>query len=278
MVSKKANHFEFIDAESHKGMTVLNAVMTDFSYSKHAHEELAVGVTLSGIQEFTCKGSEFRSMPGDIMIFNPGDVHNGHPGDDTPLEYTMLYLDEDDMSLMASSSSEAKITEFRHPFNLIKDDRLRLLILRMAELIIGGKVSHLEYEQNQYEIAKYLNIRIGKFTPEILVERKDSILLKARDYIYDNITREVTIDELCQVVNISKFHFIRLFRSQFGMTPHQYILNHRINMVREALKTGVPPSIVAQDFGFFDVSHMNRNFKRSYGLTPRQYQQQLKQR
>lgn len=278
MSSKKANHFEFIDAESQIEMTVLNAVMTDFSYSSHAHKELAVGVTLKGVQEFACKGSWFRSMPGDIMAFNPGDVHNGNPGDKNPLEYTMLYLDQKKFSLLASSCSNGKLTDLRLPFTHFKDNKLKELILAISHLISEERHSSLEYEQYQYEIAKYFTKKVGKFYLAGFSDEKDTLLLRARDYIHDNITREVTLDDLCNLVSISKFHFIRLFRSQFGMTPHKYILNHRINLVREALKTGVPPSMVAQDFGFFDVSHMNRHFKSSYGLTPKQYQQQLRKR
>ncbi|WP_034632709.1 AraC family transcriptional regulator [Maridesulfovibrio bastinii] len=275
MVSKQQNSFEFKKAESPIGMTVLNAVMTDFSYSEHAHEEIAVGVTLSGIQEFTCNGSLFRSHPGDILIFNPGDVHNGHPGDNDALKYTMLYLDRRDFYALAASTVDKKQPCFRMPETNFRDNVLKKMILEMSGLVSPETSSGLEYEQLQYEIAKHFSRRLGIFIPDAFIENKDSLLLRARDYILDNITRDISIEELCSLVNISKFHFIRLFRSQFGMTPHKYILNQKINMVRQALKTGAPPSMVAQDFGFFDASHMNRHFKRTYGITPKQYQRQL---
>ena len=108
--------------------------------------------------------------------------------------------------------------------------------------------------------------------------RKDTLLLKVRECIHDNIAEDLSIEELSLVAGISKFHFIRLFRGQFGLTPHQYILNLKINKARSLLEAGRPPSDVAQEFGFFDVSHLNRHFKRSFGITPKQYQLQLKDR
>ena len=68
-----SNSFHFLHAGRSSGITVLNAVMSDFSYGKHAHEELAIGVTIEGVQEFSCNGRAFRSFPGDIILFNPDD-------------------------------------------------------------------------------------------------------------------------------------------------------------------------------------------------------------
>nr|WP_275138692.1 AraC family transcriptional regulator [Vibrio furnissii] len=74
---------------------------------------------------------------------------------------------------------------------------------------------------------------------------------------------------------MSKFHFIRLFNEQFGMTPHQFVLNCRVNRAKQALEVGDKASDVAIDLGFADVSHLNRKFKRVFGITPHQYQRQL---
>ncbi len=72
---------------------------------------------------------------------------------------------------------------------------------------------------------------------------------------------------------MSKYHFLRLFKEYTGMTPHQYWLNIRINRGRQALRSGVPVSDIANHLGFNDLSHFNRRFKPVFGITPRQYQQ-----
>ena len=64
-----------------------------------------------------------------------------------------------------------------------------------------------------------------------------------------------------------------MFRRQFGITPHQYIVNNRINRAREALESGALLEDVVFDYRFSDLSHFNRRFKPIYGTTPKQYQQ-----
>ena len=271
----KDNTFQFVNSGRNMGVTVLNAVMSDFAYGRHAHEEVAMGVTLDGVQEFSCKGRQFSSVPGDIILFNPGEAHNGNPGDRTALKYTMLYLDPAMFNGLARSAADCDLAEYRAEEVNFSDPVLRALILRTARLVEAPDRSKLEIECCLYGLARRLTSRMGVYRPNSWVDSKDALLQRARDYIHDNIENDISIDDLSRAAHLSKYHFIRLFRSQFGLTPHQYIINHRINRVREELAKGAPSSDVAVRFGFFDVSHMNRHFKRAYGLTPRQYQIQF---
>jgi AraC-like DNA-binding protein len=269
------NTFQFVNSGRDLGVTVLNAVMSDFAYGRHAHEEVAMGVTLDGVQEFSCNGEQFSSRPGDIILFDPGEAHNGNPGNRTALKYTMLYLDPAMFNGLARSAADREQDEYRTREVNFSDPVLQALILRMARLVAAPVRSTLEIESCLYGLARRLTSRMGVYRPDGWTPSKDALLLRARDYIHDNIEEDLSIDDLSRAAHLSKYHFIRLFRSQFGLTPHQYIINHRINRVREELASGRPPTDVALRFGFFDVSHMNRHFKRAYGLTPRQYQIQL---
>ncbi len=274
-MTMKPNQFQFKNARKTDGMTVLNAVMSDFSYSPHAHEDIALGVTLEGIQEFSCNGKGFKSNPGNIILFNAEDVHDGNPGGDSTLKYTMLYINPREFLPLMASTVQIFDTDLRFPETNFEDTTLQHLILEISNLVAGNDTTSFQYEHCLYRIAKRLTQRMGRFHPDAWRKNKDKLLLRARDYIHDNVENDISINDLSKVANISKFHFIRLFRSQFGLTPHQYILNHKINRAKLALKSGRPPSHVAQDFGFFDVSHLNRHFKRSFGITPKQYQHQL---
>ncbi len=272
----QSNRFEFVNADNDMGTKLLNAVMSDFSYARHSHEELAIGVTMQGVQEFSCKGSLFKSYPGNIILFNPGDVHTGNPGNDEALKYTMLYLDTRDFYPLLWSSTGSDHTQFRFPECHFRDDVLQTLVLEMSQVISGKNRFSLEYEHCRYQIAKRLAQRIRIADVNVWAENKDTLLLKVRDYIHDNVTEDISIDALSLVANMSKYHLIRMFRNQFGLTPHKYIFNLKVNRARDFLEAGKPPSEVAQEFGFFDVSHLNRHFKRSFGITPKQYQNQVK--
>ena len=271
-----SNRFNFQKAGHSSGITVLNAVMSDFSYGKHAHEELAIGVTTEGVQEFFCDGQTYRSYPGDIILFNPDEVHTGNPGTGAVLKYTMLYLDPDKLYPLIECASDKAIEDFRIPRTHFKDPALRSMLLEIScRSRESASFSTLEQEHALYALATQISKILGSFQLNGWTNRKDAFLMVVRDYIHDHIEDDITIDDLSHVANISKYHLIRIFRRQFGLTPHKYIMNHRINKVRNALKSGVSATQVAHEFGFFDTSHLNRHFKQAYGVTPKQYQAQI---
>jgi AraC-like DNA-binding protein len=94
----------------------------------------------------------------------------------------------------------------------------------------------------------------------------------ARAHLLDNITRNVTLDELAALVNLSPYHFLRRFRAAYGMPPHTYRLQQRIHLAKRMLASGDPIAQVASDTGFTDQSHFTKRFKAFVGTTPHQYQ------
>lgn len=69
----------------------------------------------------------------------------------------------------------------------------------------------------------------------------------------------------------SKFHFIRKFKNETGLTPHQYAVQNRIRKAKELLAADIPLADAAALAGFCDQSHLNRWFIRNIGITPRRY-------
>ncbi|KAF1074118.1 AraC family transcriptional regulator [Halodesulfovibrio sp. MK-HDV] len=275
MSAKQKNKFQFLSADKCAGVMLLKAVMTDFSYGKHAHEEFAIGAPLNGIQEFSCNGQQLRAFPGSVILFNPEEVHNGNPAENLTLRYQMLYFDPSEFYPLLDCAATKNDNAFRSEENLFVDQVLHSFVMEMSKHVSEAKNSSLEYEWFLYQFARRLSQRMGMFQPDAWRDKKDSLLVRAKEYICDNIKQDMSIDDLSSEVHMSKYHFIRLFRSQFGLPPHKFILNYKINLVRKSLELGLSPTDVAMEYGFFDVSHMTRHFKKSYGVSPRQYQKQI---
>ena len=83
------SQFEFFKSDHVPSLTVLKAAIGDFSYDRHAHEEYALGVTLAGRQDFFSGGQFHRSPPGNVILFNPEDVHDGHSGGEQALDLVL---------------------------------------------------------------------------------------------------------------------------------------------------------------------------------------------
>ena len=74
------------------------------------------------------------------------------------------------------------------------------------------------------------------------------------------IKKKLTINEVCQYINLSKFYFSRMFKKEIGVTPYRYILNCKINAVKDDLSKGVDINTVVSKYEFYDLSHLNKNF------------------
>ncbi|MHA2938820.1 AraC family transcriptional regulator [Vibrio sp. RC27] len=275
MTSK--NQFQFAASRHLAGVTVLEASMSDFSYEKHAHEEYSLGVTLQGRQDFFAQRAFHKSSPGKVIIFNPEDVHDGHSGGDANLHYQMLYFRPEEMLCQFRALGVSSSHPLRVKGSVFDDPLLKHQILNLSNLISTEQTSKLEEEASIFQIAQSLVRLNGSLSAPILERRKDKLLLRAKEYIAANLNNDISIDDIANVASMSKFHFIRLFRSQFGITPHQYVLNCRINLAKKALDSGLSSVEVAQLCGFADSSHLNRRFKSYFGMTPKQYQLQLTQ-
>jgi AraC-like DNA-binding protein len=79
------------------------------------------------------------------------------------------------------------------------------------------------------------------------------------------------LDELCGLAGLSKYHLVRAFKAAFGLTPHAYQMNLRVNMAKARLKAGQELAGVALETGFCDQSHLTRVFCRCVGVTPAVY-------
>jgi AraC family transcriptional regulator len=94
------------------------------------------------------------------------------------------------------------------------------------------------------------------------------------EYIDSRLDEPVTLAELATLAGLSPYHFTRVFKQATGLTPHQYILNARIQRAKTLLQRGeLPLSEIAMSLGFFDQSHFTNAFKRIVGVTPQRFLQ-----
>jgi AraC family transcriptional regulator len=95
-------------------------------------------------------------------------------------------------------------------------------------------------------------------------------LVRVVEYIRDQLGTDLTVSGIAQAVNMSPYHFTRLFKESTGQAPYQYVVEARARKAKELLTTGrFTISEVALRVGFADQSHLTRHFKRVFGLTPK---------
>jgi AraC family transcriptional regulator len=97
-------------------------------------------------------------------------------------------------------------------------------------------------------------------------------LKKILEYIESHLDQDLSLDTLASLANLSKYHFIDLFKQSMTMTPHQYVIQQRIQRAKELLSDRtLAISDVGLACGFANQSHFTRLFRKHTGVPPKAY-------
>jgi AraC-like DNA-binding protein len=94
---------------------------------------------------------------------------------------------------------------------------------------------------------------------------------RAREFLHERYDQDITADDLAQLTGLSRFHFMRAFQREIRLSPHAYLNQLRLMAAKRHLTQGLRPVEAAIVAGFYDPSHLNRLFKRTFGITPATY-------
>ena len=97
-----------------------------------------------------------------------------------------------------------------------------------------------------------------------------SINRKLKEYMQDNLNQNISLKSLSSQVGLSEFHLQRMFKQTNGISPHDYLIEIRIDKIKSLLGS-LPLSQLSVECGFSHQSHMQRTFKQRVGITPLQY-------
>jgi AraC family transcriptional regulator len=93
------------------------------------------------------------------------------------------------------------------------------------------------------------------------------------EYIETNLSREVTLREMAGIVDLSPYHFARMFKRTMSTAPHRYVLERRVERAKAMLRTTSASLIeISLSTGFCDQSHFTSSFRRIVGATPTGFQ------
>ncbi len=248
-------------------ITALAASFSDFQYKMHYHEEYALGVTLRGIQQYNLGGSLQSSYRNGVMLFNPEQAHDGRSYDKAGIDYVMLYIKPE---LFAEALGKEDGVRFSAP--IVYNYRLERSILNLTNAIFGGRDEALRSEL-LVELA-------DSFTPPDLSAahpQDDALTRRAKQMIRDSLGKVLSLDDLSGEFGMSKFRFIRAFKAGAGVSPYQYFLNCKVERAKQLIETTRDVYAAVAEYGFVDLTHLNRHFKSIYGTTALEYLAHLKE-
>jgi len=101
-------------------------------------------------------------------------------------------------------------------------------------------------------------------------------LRQALNYINDNLHQDIKIANVSALLGMSPYYFCRLFTQSIGISPHQYLIQRRLERAKLLLKkTDLSITEITAEIGFSSQSHFITLFKKQLGTTPLQYRKEF---
>jgi AraC-like DNA-binding protein len=103
-------------------------------------------------------------------------------------------------------------------------------------------------------------------------------LVQAKLFIDQHFPDKIDLNNIAGEAIFSKFHFVRLFKSVYGKTPHQYLISVRIEHSKKLLQENATIAETCDAIGFESVTSFTALFKKLVGVPPSVYRESFAQR
>jgi AraC family transcriptional regulator len=169
---------------------------------------------------------------------------------------------------------------FENQYNAL-NTHLGKTLLNLTKAIQLNKISSEDltieffYEISEQIIADQIPIfRQLQAIPSLKSATKKDLyrkLLRGKDFADAYFTNPLTISDIAQEACMSEYHFYRLFKSVFGKSPNQYLIQKRLDFSQSMLQSGASVSLTSAESGFVDIHTFSKTFKKHFGVSPTLY-------
>ena len=241
-----------------------------FTHGRHSHATFSIGAIVAG-QCIYLNGHTTRHMTGSsVVVMNPGEVHACNPVDNQLWAYRMFYVDTDWLtSVQRQMGVDVKAGFVPFAENYSTDPALFVELDSLYSVLTNEDVSPSTMQSAVLGFFQSLVVRLRSANNHTV--RGPHKVVQAADFIREHCMKVLRLEDIAAAVQLSPSYLIRAFKARYGLTPHGYLIDCRLQLARDGLRRGEGIAEVAAQFGFADQAHLQRLFKRSLAATPGQY-------
>lgn len=259
-------------------ITMSRLHLSNHRWPRHFHSYFVFATPFSGIGHFRTLRGHHSARFGDLMLFNPAEAHDGGTDDREAWDYLSLHLSVETMQSLFSIVFDKPAPEIIFPRSSIADSevafRLRRFYGAIQQCFDPAELGIYLIQTAAALFSRHLGVNM---TMQISNPPALS-LARAADYMHANYARNISIQDLAQISGLNEHYFIVAFRKHYGISPHAYLNQVRLDMAAGEIRRGTSIIEAATLAGFYDQSHFHRHFRRMHCVTPGQYRTAARKR
>ena len=263
---------QFIRVPEMNNLELLHAAYTTHQFSPHFHEGHVIGVIEKGQLGFDYRGEKLVASQGQINLADPGEVHNGFAVSETGWQYRMFYLTPGQLAAIVNDINDKPTPSPFFKRGVIQDPGLARQIQLLHQDFENPHTPLLEKESRFLSLISSV---VRRHAPKGIhwpsPGKEQTAVERVKEYINDRFDTPICLDNLSAIAHMSKYYLLRIFSAHTGLTPHAYLSFVRASRAKGMMDGQIPLADIALATGFFDQSHLNRVFKKVFGITPGQY-------
>ena len=240
----------------------------EICYVRHSHDTFSIGLVTGGRSIYQHERGRDEISAGTVVMMNPGAMHACNPVDVAAWSYRMVHIDADWLlRLQRQDDADAGGRLCEVEPTSTRDGGLRTRLARLCRRFADPCADTLARHEAIVQLASALQGHSAPPRPDGAARG----LKRAAELIIERCDEALTLADLCAASGLSESHLVRSFRKRYGMTPHAFLVDRRIQRARHELRRGRPIADVAAALGFADQAHLQRTFRRVVAATPGQY-------
>ena len=250
----------------------------------HHHDFFEVYFFLSGRVSFKVEGKTYHLEPGDLLLINPQELHQPDIEADSLYERIVLWIDRSYLSNLCEAAGADLAACFDNEApghtNLLRPSKLRRAALnqlldRLVQEYYNDEMGSFAYAQGLLTQFMVEINRLAQTTSYAVKREEPDLVSQVLTYIGNHYQENITLEMLAAEFYVSKYYLSHEFSQRVGTSIYRYVIFRRLLQARELMIEGQAPGEVYHSCGFGDYANFYRAFKGEYGISPREFAQQV---
>lgn len=262
-------------------------------YKVYTLKSFGLKYVLDGTETYTVNNRRYKISPGRYLLVNPTCSCSLEILAPEPVKGLCIDLNPELLADVTKTLAFPKKADKQEVLDFMLGDRFfensynhhqthtGIFLQKVQKVLVANpeRIEHLteEFYMQLAEILimdQLLSMEYLKAIPSVKYNTQKELLrclLMGKEYMDDCFLEKPSIALMADAANMSEYHFFRLFRSVFGVTPYQYALEKRLLHARELVRDGkLSLQEIALKIGFSDHSVLSKAFRKRFGIPPSQ--------